>query len=272
MIAMVITTIVFAQEVEPFDNSAESEEKPNAKDEKHYEKELEADKKEQKKLKEHPPRDEKDVEYKKKKKIVTVGDSITYGICTSNRNSTSWPAVLGKLSGLDIINHGKSGKFMRKKAGQPYRDESVYDYTLKLHPDLIIMMLGTNDARPMNWDEEDYKKDLIEMVEEFQNMASKPKVYVMIPPAMYQKFKEIEPMIVNTKLPRAVRDAHAQMTNVTLINTRDALGGLNLEHNSWFCNDCKPMLYCDGCHPNDGGHEILGSHVHKILVKNGDLP
>ena len=51
-------------------------------------------------------------------------------------------------------------------------------------------MLGTNDARawpngPNNWDEEAYKQDMIEMVGEFQNMTSKPKVYVMIPPAMY---------------------------------------------------------------------------------------
>ena len=34
-------------------------------------------------------------------------------------------------------------------------------------------------------DEEAYKQDMIEMVGEFQNITSKPKVYVMIPPAMY---------------------------------------------------------------------------------------
>ena len=214
-------------------------------------------------LKEHPPSDEKDMEHKKKKKIITVGDSITWGICASNRNVSSWPAVLGKLAGIDIINHGKSGKYLRKKGREPYWTESVYDYTLKLHPDLIIVMLGTNDARPHSWNEESYKEDLIEMVDKFQKIASKPKVYVMIPPAMYQPFKEIKPAIVNTKLPRAVRDAHAQMNNVTLINSRDVLGGLKLEHNSWFCNDCKPMLYCDGCHPDDKGYELLGIYVHR---------
>ena len=133
-------------------------------------------------------------------------------------------------------------------------------------------MLGTNDARTYNWDEESYKEDMIEMVEAFQNMTSKPKVYVMIPPAMYQKYKDIEPHIVNEYLPRAVRDAHSQMKNVTLINTRDVLGGLNLEHNSWFCQGCKPMLYCDGCHPKDHGYELLGIHIHKILVNEGYLP
>ena len=47
------------------------------------------------------------------------------------------------------------------------------------------MMLGTNDARPPTWDREDYMTDLIDMVESFQKIESKPKVYVMIPPAMY---------------------------------------------------------------------------------------
>lgn len=74
---------------------------------------------------------------------------------------------------------------MRKKGREPYWHESVYDYTLKLHPDIIVMMLGTNDARPPTWDREDYITDLIDMVESFQKIESKPKVYVMIPPAMY---------------------------------------------------------------------------------------
>ena len=157
----------------------------NKKDELQYEKEIEADKEEQKQLKEHPPSDKKDKEHQKQKKIITFGDSITWGICASNRNVSSWPAVLGKLAGIDIINHGKSGKYLRKKGREPYWTESVYDYTLKLHPDLIIVMLGTNDARPHSWNEESYKEDLIEMVDKFQKIASKPKVYVMIPPAMY---------------------------------------------------------------------------------------
>ena len=79
---------------------------------------------------------------------------------------------------------------MRRGGDQPYWGESAYDYTLKLHPDIVLLMLGTNDARawpngPNNWDEEAYKQDMIEMVGEFQNITSKPKVYVMIPPAMY---------------------------------------------------------------------------------------
>ena len=42
----------------------------------------------------------------KKKEIVVVGDSITFGYCANNRNASSYPAFLAALSGCNVTNHG----------------------------------------------------------------------------------------------------------------------------------------------------------------------
>ena len=49
-------------------------------------------------------------------------------------------------------------------------------------------MLGTNDARPVNWKgEAPFKKDYLELVRTFMNMSSKPEVHVMVPTPKYYK-------------------------------------------------------------------------------------
>lgn len=42
----------------------------------------------------------------KKKEIATVGDSITFGYCSRNRNASSYPAFLAAYSGSNVTNYG----------------------------------------------------------------------------------------------------------------------------------------------------------------------
>ena len=70
----------------------------------------------------------------------------------------------------------------------PYWNLKEYGEALNSSADIVVFMLGTNDARQGNWKgEEPFKKDYLEMVRSFINMPSKPDVHIMIPPPLYQE-------------------------------------------------------------------------------------
>ena len=52
--------------------------------------------------------------------------------------------------------------------------------------DIVIMMLGTNDSKIYQWNRREYHNDYVEMVKIMKNLPSKPDVYLMVPPPLYQ--------------------------------------------------------------------------------------
>ena len=99
--------------------------------------------------------------------------------------------------------------------------------------DIVLLMLGTNDAREGNWNETAYRKDMKAMVKAFKNTKGKPKVYVMIPPPIFQSTANHSGIIdshrnqvVNFELPRVIRETHAEMDDdVGLISMFEIFGG-----------------------------------------------
>ena len=67
-----------------------------------------------------------------------------------------------------------------------YFNTQVYQMALKSNPDIFVFMLGTNDAKSYNWDQKNFTKDFIDIVQTLKNVPSQPEVFVMIPPPLYQ--------------------------------------------------------------------------------------
>ena len=92
----------------------------------------------------------------------------------------------------EIRNFGVGGKALMRESWTPYRTDPKFKESLASNPDIVIFMLGTNDSWYWNWNWNDktsieaFQKDYVEMVQEFINLPSKPKVYVMIPPPIYK--------------------------------------------------------------------------------------
>ena len=63
-------------------------------------------------------------------RIVTLGDSITEGACSSNKKFKSYPSQLRKLlndeSKYEVINLGLGGRTMMKKGDLPYWNEPSF--------------------------------------------------------------------------------------------------------------------------------------------------
>jgi hypothetical protein len=48
-------------------------------------------------------------------------------------------------------------------------------------------MLGTNDAKTWNWNATAYFNDYLDMSTQLIDISSKPKLYLLVPPPLYQE-------------------------------------------------------------------------------------
>jgi lysophospholipase L1-like esterase len=120
--------------------------------------------------------------YKAPVKVACIGDSITQGAGAAA--GKSYPAQLQELLGdkWKVGNFGVSGRTLLKKGDFPYWNENAYQEALKFEPDVVIIMLGTNDTKPQNWKHEaEFVDDYTALVNSFQGLASEPRVYVCRP-------------------------------------------------------------------------------------------
>lgn len=68
---------------------------------------------------------------------------------------------------FEIVNLGIGGRTMLRKGDLPYWNEPNFQEALNSQANIIILMLGTNDAKSFNWNESEYEKDYMDMVREF---------------------------------------------------------------------------------------------------------
>ena len=86
-------------------------------------------------------------------RVACVGDSITYGHGITGWPVNTYPYVLQKLLGKSyhVNNFGASGRSVHDDTDRPYRKEPHYEKSLAYHADIVIFMMGTNDAKVSNW-------------------------------------------------------------------------------------------------------------------------
>ncbi len=125
-------------------------------------------------------------------RIACIGDSITYGTMISNVAENSYPAKLGKLlgEGYDVQNFGRPSSYLLSedspynvRAGKNlcYTDLPQYTSSIDFAPNVVIIMLGTNDMMSMV-DQAScnaVKDALVSLVRSYQALSSVKRVYVM---------------------------------------------------------------------------------------------
>jgi len=119
--------------------------------------------------------------------VACVGDSITAGYLSSN--NMDYPHQLQTMLGSKYIvkNWGAGGRTMLKKGDQPYWTTGPLRFALESKPDIVVLMLGTNDAKVNNWKlHAEFPVDYKAMIDTFKNLSSQPKIYLMVPPPLYE--------------------------------------------------------------------------------------
>ncbi len=57
---------------------------------------------------------------------------------------------------------------------------------LKFEPDVVIVMLGTNDTKPQNWKfKDEFIGDYKDLIGKFSKLESHPRIFVCTPPTVF---------------------------------------------------------------------------------------
>jgi len=184
--------------------------------------------------------------------VSCVGDSITVAGYPTNLQ-----ALLGNTYKVD--NFGVSGTTMLKQGDNPYWNQQAYKNALASNPAVVVIMLGTNDAKPYNWVYGgNYSRDYASMIESFRVLPSKPAIHINTPPPVYIDGQfSISQHNVNDVIVPLVWQIAAE-NKVGLIDVFNATGGLQLTHPNWFY---------DGIHPNADGNAGIAAPVAAALKK-----
>jgi lysophospholipase L1-like esterase len=121
-------------------------------------------------------------------KIACIGDSLTYGYLVENRSENCYPSRLGQMLGENFVvgNFGVNGHTMQKSGDLPYWSHKNFELSTEFNPHIIFLMLGSNDSKPQNWTTlENYLADYESMIEYYQNLPNRPRLYLMTPPMIY---------------------------------------------------------------------------------------
>lgn len=191
-------------------------------------------------------------------KVACVGDSITQG---AGANGNPYPKQLQALLGekWEVGNFGVGGRTLMNLGDHPYMKEKAYQNALAMLPDVVIIMLGTNDTKPQNWKSKDtFVGDYTKLVASFQALESKPRIYVCRPcPVPGAGNYGINEAAIQEQIP--LIDKLAKDLGLGVIDMHSAL-------------DATPELLPDRVHPNAAGAGKMAEAAFAVLTgkKAGD--
>ena len=219
--------------------------------------------------------------------VACVGDSITSHGCASSNNMT-YVAQLGQMLGpeYNVINFGLSGHTMLKQGlcgmanscggDCSYWKKSMYQKAIESKPDIVTIMLGTNDAKWCNWYGSpngspsglgvEFRSAYLDMVSQFLSLPTKPKVYIMVPPPLTNPPTRpnnpppfnMSSHAINDQFGWLHRSIMMESGADGLIDIWTALGGVD----GYFHDE----MTCDGCHPKDKAMTIIAKTIAKAVA------
>ena len=186
-------------------------------------------------------------------KLACVGDSITQGV--GAEKGRSWPDQIQTLLGdrWQVRNFGVSGSTLMNAGDKPYQKEGAFKKAIEFAPDVVVIILGTNDTKPHNWKHKDtFTADYQDLIGKFAALPTKPRIYISYPPYIAGKgnFGISEE---NTVAEFPFIDAAAKATKAGVIDVHAALVG-------------KDALIPDRVHPNNDGMTAIAGAVYQALT------
>lgn len=199
-------------------------------------------------------------------RIACVGDSITEGAGLPHPATDAWPAVLQKLLGPEVIveNFGRGGATACVAGDTPYAESPQARAAFACESDVVIIMLGTNDARSANATRhQNFALDITNLGRRFANLPFAPLIVLCTPLPAFKPAHSVDPSVIENELAPAVRSV-AQIEGWPLIDIFHLLGDLG--------PTCE-----DGIHPDAAGTARIATTIATAFTKqnirfNGQAP
>ena len=189
---------------------------------------------------------------KKVKRVSCVGDSITQGVNSTDKENYTYPAFLQQMLGLDycVTNLGLSGYSTCRTDTYSYMNHAIYARSLDSEPDIIIYALGTNDCNPgqaeKNWvgtdREEVFVSSTKEMLDAYLALDTHPQIFICLPCSLFKVGADgwqAEKWTANNE--------KYSVPLLTEIAREYDLPVIDL----WTWSKAHPEVFVDGLHPKD---------------------
>ena len=182
-------------------------------------------------------------------RVACVGDSIT-GDC-------GYPSDLQLLLGdnYTVGNFGASGSTVLLNSWKPYMDQPEFQSAKSFEPNIVIIMLGTNDdLMELHQYNESFEHDYTQLITSFQQLQSKPQIWIALSPPIFSNSSDLSPTyLIDTIIPKT-QDLANKM-NLPTIDVYSAFGD-------------RADYFKDGVHPNSQGAALIATEVYNAINSN----
>ena len=199
-------------------------------------------------------------------RVACLGDSITQGGGLADAAHHAYPHQCAHRLGssYEVRNFGVSSRTLLRKADLPYTDCEAFGRALAWSPDIVTVMLGTNDtcdhdSRP-NWRHEaNLEEDARALVESLREGNADVRVLLLAPPPMFPDkggLSEERKADLGTRSARLARIGHALATVAREepgVEYHDIGRSLEARHAT------------DGAHLDPFGNELLADRLAEVI-------
>ncbi len=185
---------------------------------------------------------------KGKIRVACVGDSITGG--------TNYPSYLAGLLGskYEVGNFGVGGTTASMDSGGAYMEQRAFQRAKKSQPNIVIIMLGTNDANPflyLNLSKATFVEGYMKLIAEFQALSPKPKIYLVKPPPVFNEDTGTDARYFRDIVIGGVEQVAAK-TNLPVVDVYSALAN-------------QSAFFADGVHPDGEGAKLIANVIYAAI-------
>jgi acyl-CoA thioesterase I len=184
-------------------------------------------------------------------RVACVGDSIT--------QYSGYPADLQALLGENytVGNFGVSGSAVSLQADKPYMRQPAFWEALDSQPDIIVIMLGTNDANVQTYqDVNNFSTNYAKLISQFLLLPGDQKIVIVEPPPILENNLNLtETNLYSGIIPQIEKVAND--LSLPTVNVHTALGNYT-------------EYFGDGVHPNGEGANLIANQISSAITSMFD--
>ena len=201
-----------------------------------------------------------------KRHIACVGDSVTYGCTLPLFFLRRYPAVLRRLigSGVQVAAFAVNDRTLQDTGNKPFRKERAFRQSREFGPDTVVILLGTNDSKDVNWiSAAAFRQQYAELIAAYRALSPAPRIVICTPPCAFKPFNSFFYITNDAKLDRipeiaALVRAVAEEQNLETVDLYAQTEGR------------RDLFGPDGLHPNAAGAKLIADTVYRALNHQND--
>ena len=180
-------------------------------------------------------------------RVACVGDSITQG--------SGYPAKLQTLLGSDytVRNFGVSGSTVSLNSTLPYMNQTAFKKAEEFDPEIVVIMLGTNDANPeIAHSEDNFEADYNRLISSFEELNGNQQIWMVKSPPIFSDNSAYNNTFLTSTIFPQIENVADQL-DLPTVDIYSAFGN----HSDYFM---------DGVHPNTDGASLIASNVYDAII------